>query len=386
MSTDQLPPREAVHSPVHRLSSLTGLRWVAAMMVFATHAAFQPGLLPYTETTETIKAVVKMGGYIGVGFFFVLSGFVLTWSMRDDDTAGRFWRRRFFKIYPNHLVTLLLAVVVMVASGRELVGLVPNVLLLQAWWTDLDVAFGINDVSWSLSVEALFYLSFPLLIRWIRRIRPERLWYWAGGVMLAVLCVPVVAKLLPDEPQVWWEPMSALEYWFIYVFPPVRMLDFVLGILLARLVMTGRWPRVRVWWAVVAFLAGYAAASVLPTGFAMVSATIVPLAFLIPAVAARDIAGRPSFLGGRVMVWLGDISFAFYMLHELVLYNMYPVYGPDFRPNGWQSLGLLTFGLSATILLSWALFRLVERPMQRRFSVSRRRVDAVVGGGTPTGR
>ncbi|WP_041253630.1 acyltransferase [Frankia sp. EAN1pec] len=146
-----------MRSSTRQLDSLTGLRWVAALMVLVTHAAFQPGLLPYSGTTEDIKAVVKMGGYIGVGFFFVLSGFVLTWSMRPDDTPRKFWRRRFFKIYPNHFVTFVLAVVMMVIHDRELVGIVPNLLLVQAWSTDLDVAFGINDVSWSLSAEMLFY-------------------------------------------------------------------------------------------------------------------------------------------------------------------------------------------------------------------------------------
>jgi peptidoglycan/LPS O-acetylase OafA/YrhL len=46
-----------------------------------------------------------MASATGVSFFFVLSGFVLTWSARPDDIATGFWRRRIARIYPVHLVT-----------------------------------------------------------------------------------------------------------------------------------------------------------------------------------------------------------------------------------------------------------------------------------------
>ncbi|MFC9433024.1 acyltransferase family protein [Nocardia sp. NPDC057030] len=359
---------------ISRLPSLTGLRWIAALLVFTTHAAYQPGLLPPGAAAEGFMHMVKMGGYIGVGFFFVLSGFVLTWSAREHDTPARFWRRRFFKIYPNHFVAFLLAVGLMLLTGREIVGWVQQVLLLHAWWPDLDVAFGVNDVSWSLSVEALFYLSFPLLIVLVRRIRPDRLWWWAIGIMAAVVLMPVIAKLLPAQPQVWWEATPEYEYWFVYVFPPVRALDFVLGMVMARIVMVGVWPRVRARWAGLAFVAGYLAASFLPTTFAIVAATIVPLAFLIPAAAAADLDGRPSWLASRPMVWLGDVSFAFYLLHELVLYNMYRLYGDEFQPTLAQAIGLWALSLGGTVVLAWGMHRLVELPMQHRFSGPRRRI------------
>lgn len=367
MSLDEVPKRRTT-----RLPSLTGLRWIAALMVFATHAAYQPGLLPPGDGAGVFMGAVKMGGYVGVGFFFLLSGFVLTWSARETDSPSRFWRRRFFKIYPNHLVAFLIAVGLMLLTGREIVGWVQQLLLVHAWWPDLDVAFGVNDVSWSLSVEALFYLSFPALIILVRKIQPKWLWWWACGIMAAVMFMPVVAKLLPSEPQVWWEEMPEYEYWFVYVFPPVRALDFLLGMVMARIVMAGRWPKMRTLWAGLAFVAGYVAASFLPTTFAIVAATIVPLAFLIPAAAAADIEGKPSWLSSRLMIRLGDISFAFYLLHELVLYNMYPIYGAEFQPTLPQAIGLWALGLGGTVLLAWVMHRYVELPIQRRFSSPRK--------------
>ena len=108
-----------------RLPTLTGMRFIAAAMVFLFHANLE-GLFASPEAGGTFNAIASQGGWTGVGFFFILSGFVLTWAARPGDSTPRFWRRRFFKIYPNHLVTfiaaLLLLTVVAQEIGRELAG------------------------------------------------------------------------------------------------------------------------------------------------------------------------------------------------------------------------------------------------------------------------
>ncbi len=93
-----------------------------------------------------------------------------------------------------------------------------------------------TPVAWSLSCEAFFYLCFPLLFWLIRKIRPERLWYWATATAGLVWCVPLIGKvILPSTPVAPWAPsVSTYEFWFVYVFPPTRMLEFILGMLMAE--------------------------------------------------------------------------------------------------------------------------------------------------------
>ena len=86
----------AAHTPsapssrnVARLDSLTGLRFAAALAVFAHHITM---LLPETGFRH-IESTLRVGP-TGVSFFFVLSGFVLLWSRRDGDTSGAFLQRR----------------------------------------------------------------------------------------------------------------------------------------------------------------------------------------------------------------------------------------------------------------------------------------------------
>jgi peptidoglycan/LPS O-acetylase OafA/YrhL len=360
-----------------RLPSLTGMRAVAAFIVAAQHFAEQPGLLPEGERTDAIRVAFSAFGAIGVSFFFVLSGFVLTWTAaaRPDDTAPRFWRRRFFKIYPNHVVTMLIAAAFILwerapGAAERLSAPVEQLLLVHAFSIDPLVAFGFTGVSWSLSAEAFFYLSFPLLLPLVNRIPAARLWAATGGVLLLILAVPSIATLLPDEPAYPWYP-SAWEYWFVAYFPVVKLLEFLLGVLLARLVLSQRWIRVPLPVAAGALVLCLAASPFVPTLYGLTVVVIIGIALIIPAGAMADIEREPSFLRRRSMVWLGDISFAFYLLHTLAL--QFPLHIWT-RMNGTATVTsavVLTFlGLGVGIISSWLLFQFVEKPMQRRFSSS----------------
>jgi mycarose O-acyltransferase len=337
-------------------------------MVFMFHATDEL-LFTSSHVRHDFESIFGEGGSAGVGFFFVLSGFVLTWSARPGDTARAFWRRRFWKIYPNHVVTLAVAVVLLGVVSDEAVDpghAVLNLSLLQGWYPRLQLNVSFNAVSWSLSCEAFFYLSFPLLYLLIRRIRPDRLWLWAGVVVAVMFVVPVIGIALPRQPFLAFANASQAQLWFTYFFPPVRLLDFVFGILLARIVDSGGRVPLGLGGSTALCVAAYALAPLFPLTYPLAAVTVVPLGLLIAAGAVADVEGRPTILSGRVALRLGEISFAFYMCHWLVL-----VYGHKALGTTWSTpaaLGVLAMLLGATLLMAWGLYRLVERPLMRRFS------------------
>ncbi|MFE7188156.1 acyltransferase family protein [Kitasatospora sp. NPDC057541] len=359
-----------------RLPSLTGMRWIAALLVFLTHVSVaKPFDTP--ALNDFMSDYLSRAGFLGVGFFFVLSGFVLTWSAKEGDRPSAFYRRRLFKLYPNHAVTWLVGLLLMARAGAELTaaGTVPSLFLLQSWIPSLEVIGGTNGPSWSLACEVLFYLSFPVILPLVRRIRPERLWLWVGVMTAALFALPLIAQLLPGSPNSPWQPLSFWRYWFVYFLPAARLPEFVLGILLARIVRTGRW--VAIGWPVAALLtvAGYALMITLPDAWGMAAPTALPVGLLIAAVAARDAAGVGTPFAGRTMVWLGEVSFAFYMVHFLVIQ-----YGPlglaatgSAGANTWSTpgaLGVMGITLALSIGFGWALYRLVEVPVMRRWGRS----------------
>jgi peptidoglycan/LPS O-acetylase OafA/YrhL len=355
-----------------RLPSLTGLRFVAVLFVFAFHSSLEA---PFADAGlgKHYADAVANAGWLGVSFFFVLSGFVLTWSARPQDTAPAFWRRRAAKIYPLHIVTWAAALLLLAVAGTPATAYqaIPNLFLVHAWIPDRAVFSNLNDVSWSLSCEVFFYLVFPLLLRLVRRIEPAYLWVWALVTALLVPLLPVLSDLLPTTPPLPFGAGSVWQFWFVYVLPVGRLLEFLLGVLLARMLLSGRSTPVPVLPAAALVLIGYAISLRLPFLYGLTSVTVLPLGLLITAVAQRDVRGKHSLLAHPVAVRLGEWSFAFYLVHRLLLQHGHRLLGTGRTWPTPDAIGLLVTAFALSLLLSWALHVLVERPAMRRFGRSR---------------
>lgn len=365
------------------LPSLTGMRGVASVIVFLCHIIIVAGDLPYdvdilgifedADVRDTYRTVFGVVGYTCVSFFFVTSGFILTWARRQKDTRRSFWRRRFFKIFPLHLVTYAIGMVCLTGTLTSAAD-IPGVFLLQNWIPDNRVIFGSNGPSWSISAELFFYLMFPLLLPWINRIKETRLFPWLIGITVAVFAVTVFSyTVVPVEHQVW----------FSYVFPPVRILEFVAGIVLARLVISGRWFNLGLAPAGLLLLASCVVARNVPEVFAFAAVTFVPVVLLVGAGITADLGGRQNILGGRFLVWLGDLSFAFYLVHLSVLVGARRLVGMD---QSWSIPGALVFmavTYGVTLFCAWVLHTYIENPAMRRWSSPPRPTRPATTGGAP---
>jgi len=327
------------------LPSLTGLRWWSAMLVFGLHAhnfgyIFTAGGSILSRVLNTAVA----GGSCGVGVFFVLSGFVLTWAYRPSDRAGGLWWRRLARIYPLHLVTALIAAAlagtfVATLDARDGVANLANLLLVSAWnrdwWQVLDPA------SWSLVCEAFFYALFPLLIRVLSR-RTGPALHRIMGIAAAATALLALVGIFPSFPV------------DVYSFPLARLPEFVVGMSIALLVRRGAWRGPGLAGALSLWVAAYAASCFLTHGLLPSALTLMPTALVIAAFANADRQGRPSPLRGPLVTRLGEISYAFYLTQLLVIHALY-----GFTPHN-PALLLIVFGV--TLGLAWALNVLVERP------------------------
>lgn len=367
-----------------RLPSLTGMRFIAAFLVFVGHISLET-MFRNRAANSWFFEYFNRAGWMGVEFFFILSGFVLTWSLRPGDTAPLFWRRRIAKIYPNHVVTWFVGLVLMVVVGQAVTAwnTVPSLLLVHSWIPRVDAVVGTNGPNWSLACEVLFYLCFPVLIKAINRIRERWLWWWAGGVTLAIVIVPVLATLLlPDRPYFGASTISFWQSYVVYHLPPVRMLEFVLGILLARIVRAGQWPRLGFAIPTVLTVIAFVGMARVPATYAMTAVAVLPLALLIPTAASADLRGTWSPVRSRPMIWLGEISFAFYLVHHLVVQFGHDAIGPGSKWSIGAVIGISAAFFAVALLLSWLLYTAVERPVMRRWSRPRRPPAPRTGGPT----
>jgi peptidoglycan/LPS O-acetylase OafA/YrhL len=202
--------------------------------------------------------------------------------------------------------------------------------------------------------------------------------------LVAIIAVPrFIAPTMSNEDA----------FWFTYIFPPVRLLEFLCGIVLALEVRAGRWPRVPVPAAWLLLLIGYLAAGEAGIwnghpGFTVyygyVATTIIPFIVLIGAYATRDVRGAPSFFRRTTMIRLGDWSYAFYLVHFLVIevfIHATHTWQPSFVPAALTAVGLFVVALS----LSALLYHTVERPLESRIRGSLRAptADLALRDGAP---
>ncbi|KOX03157.1 MULTISPECIES: acyltransferase family protein [Micromonospora] len=381
-----------------RLPSLTGLRFLAALLVFINHVQHL-GIFANASVQKGYVTAVENAGQMGVSFFFILSGFVLTWVARRDDTVGLFYRRRFFKIVPNHVVAYLASLGLLLAAGVPLMApeAFANLFLIQAWMPSSDyIVYSINGVTWSLSVELLFYISFPLLILLVGQLRPRRLWAWFAGIAVASVVLPlVVAQFLPATPKSPFAgPDSWPVLWISYFFPPMRLFEFVAGMILAKIVLAGRFPRIGALPMALLTVAAYVlSVMVLPpySAYYVSALYLVPMGLLIAALAVADDEGRRTATGSRPMVWLGEISYAFFLIHLFILFNTHGALAGQWAGWGAYERKALSTPLAVLfilavlalcVLLSWLMYAFVERPMMQHFSRPRRSGHPV--GAAPT--
>lgn len=328
-------PPEAI-GVVPRLESLTGLRFWAALLVFAIHADLVTGLPGWLDPVSF--------GFVGVSFFFVLSGFVLAWSRRPGETTRLFWWHRFARIWPLHALITVTAVAFGLSSAPD-----------SALWTNLGLVHGLlpgrfdsvgaNPPSWSISTEAFFYAAFPLLVAWVMagRVHDPRRVALLGAILAPAALVPIVVGP--------WTPLDFLGPKFV----PLRLAEFTLGIALAAAMVRDWRPRLTVRGATALVAAVYLIEWKLGLA-AWISNLLIAPAFglLISAAAARDLNGH------RNRAWLttlGRWSFAVYLIHYPVLIAV--------ERTGATGLPALVAALALTIPLSGALYAGFERPVER---------------------
>jgi peptidoglycan/LPS O-acetylase OafA/YrhL len=343
-----------------RLDSLTGLRFVAAFAVLADHlTSFIPVVAPYIGSPLGIE---------GVSFFFILSGFVLTWS-HSSRNLRQYALRRFARIYPIYLLAVLggLAVIAFYARFNATSTIPPQnfsetlrLATMTQMWIPGRLSSGVDGPTWTLSVEFFFYLCFPLLIFGAIRLSRTRRRLLAVALIVGEVAGYVVLRHAT---------MTPMTYWLTIVMPPLRMVEFLLGIFAALEVREG----VRVPLSLALLVVGVALwwdwhlplghGEVTPLAFGPV---LLPLILLIMAAASADLRGRRTGLNSRLLVKLGAWSYALYLFHWLVLYVLERqewITWPSFMLGHFWRFFLIYAG--STILVAAIVYELIERPVER---------------------
>lgn len=290
------------------LQPLTAIRGLAALWVYLYHRSNM------TSGSAFFTAFAK-DGYFGLDIFFILSGFIISYVHFDEfakpqdvqKNIGRFLCLRLSRIYPLHILTLFAFVNLQAPSGG--VGdFLQHVLLMQSWgWSNNAIW---NVPAWSISVEWLIYLLFPLFACGIFALARNAMFNIGmilGALGLWMVYLVTVDQSIHDLVQ----PTACL---------PRGILNFIIGVALHNMYRQKFLEKLP--WDAVAVASALAIAG---TSWARSRDMHVPDVLMIGlfTVLIYSLANIKSWanyvFSNRVVVYLGTISYSLYMLQWIYL-------------------------------------------------------------------
>jgi peptidoglycan/LPS O-acetylase OafA/YrhL len=354
----QAGPRELT---THRrpLKPLTGIRFFAAFYVVVFHS--RTGQSLYDSGHHALGNFL-FSGYLAVPLFFLLSGFILAYTYEGQiEKPGdhrRFWEARFARIWPVYVVSLLMASI----PSFEFPPIGPAIAaicMVQAWNPfDLGMAGVWNDVCWTLSVEAVFYILFPWLQTWIEERTTRTQLAVIAGMVLLCIAINSGSRTLG---------YPAHGFWRYVPLPIPHIPEFITGVgvgnyFLRQRVQNGaRGPLIGsfpIW----TYLSVAATVALLCTPASRwTSVVIAAFAALLYGLAAEDTL-LSRFLSTRTMLLGGGISYSIYLTQMPVKFWFRDI--ANRLQVGSESVRFVITAI-VLIVISFLLFRFVEDPARK---------------------
>ncbi len=368
---------------------LDGYRALAALAVLVLHASVISGFVFREHTLGQYLSRLD----VGVSIFFLISGFLMYRPFvmahlggGDQPRLRDYFAGRFLRIYPAYWVALIAVVWVFEQPGPshriENVGdFVAYFGLLQQY--SASHAFGGIQQAWTLCVEVAFYVFVPIWAFAVgaiaRRFRNVVRWELIG---LAVLYATGIAYRMIVLSV---DPTNNVEITWL----PAFFDQFALGMLLAVVSAAGQTGAMRsraadlagrhpwVCWGIAAVC--FWAVSTrfgLPVGYPTLSrgewlAWTLGYGFtafflLLPAVFGDQQEGLlRRMLRHRIVVFVGVVSFGIYLWHELWLDTFFRSTGFEPFVPGANVAAVLVYATGLSVLVAWASWSLLERPVMR---------------------
>lgn len=330
-----------------KIGQITFTRFVAAMAIVISH--FNKDLFLYK-----IRYIsdIFLRANVGVSYFFILSGFIMivAYHQKASINYRDYYRNRLARIYPLYVLGLLLYLLTKY-SDFSIAKCLLYLLGIQSWIP--GKALVLNFPGWSISVEFLFYLLFPWLYNYFYSKGNKSIWIiailiWSGTQFFTNLYVNSLAYKGPHT----------MSHEFSHYFPLWHINEFLIGNLAGLFFVKNRKEKNHDI-AVTLIFAGILLSLILiPLNFhnGLMAVLFVPLIYLISCnsgILTKIFSLKP-------LEFLGEISYAIYIVHIPVLYILRSVLWDYFQV--YESNTVFLVYILVLMVVSAIFYWFIEKP------------------------
>lgn len=359
---------------------LDGLRGVAALLVVIYHI-FEGFAFAETTNGEGSGLISTLNhGHIAVDFFFILSGFVISYAYDDrwqKMTLGGFFKRRLIRLHPMLVMGAVIGTITFLIGGREQwdgivtpIGGVALALLLTALMIPAlsgsmhevrgnGEMFPLNGPQWSLFFEYIGNIIYALIIRRLS----TRLLAMLVALLAALHTWIFVWDLSGyDSVGIGWT-IDTINFWGGLV----RMLfPFTVGMLLAR-TFKPRKIKYAFWICSAILLATFAVPYIASECSLSMNSLyeVVCIAFVFPIIVWLGACGSTEGSTGRISGLLGDLSYPLYIVHYPVMYLFYAWLIDKHFYSFEDTLLMPAIVVAVSIALAYACLKLYDEPVRK---------------------
>jgi len=370
-----------------RYEVLDGLRGVAALMVIVFHC--------FETYVPTFGTQIVNHGYLGVDFFFVLSGFVIGYAYDDRwdrMTTWGYFKRRLTRLHPMVIAGTVVGAALFFFSGSYF----PQTLSTPGWKFALCFIMGLlmipcgmgldirgwgelnsfNGPNWSLTFEYIGNILYAFVLRHLPKI------------VLAILCIGCafftldltmgwdVFGLFPDGPQYTVIGGWSLTTQQMYIGFTRLLYPFLCGLLISRILpthMTDANPsgspihlRGGFWWCSLAIIVIFSVPCIggetgVPDGLYQAVSILILFPIIVLAGAGSVTTDKKST---AVCKWLGDISYPIYITHYPIMYMQMSWVEDHQDAPLWMHIMVNLGVVVISILLAYGLLKAYDEPVR----------------------
>lgn len=345
------------------ITSFSGLRFLIVIFLCCHHFdIFNDLQIPGWQ--EVMKILTE--GYLSVNFFLILSGFVIQFNYYQqfqNKTIGAkgFWINRVAHLWPIYLLALFTALLAYQGSYSIQHFQIPafwyHVFMLQTLIPDPYFAFQYNGAAWTVSVEFVCYILYPLIAQLKSKYR--------NMLMVGIWITIVINAVL-------FGATSPIASWIYYINPVFRLSDFLFGIFLCELYEKRKLSSINKKSATIMeiisiFLliccVGIAASSNIGWEWRWQLLYMFPCGLLVYSF-SFDSGYVSNFIGNRVFRFLGELALPIYLFHQIIL-AMIKKYCVEYLTSCNSLILAGCIGIALSILISIPIYFCFIKPINK---------------------